>query len=109
MRPTVASVISYVSPPEGRSPGAITDEACISSGGGGGGGGVMPIVGTSPAKEELAKTHVRAKAITKRFIVLLLFEVLDDAKILTSAGNRATSRTSCKRNGSKLLSEGVKP
>jgi hypothetical protein len=60
-----------------------------------GGGGAGPTMGTSPAKAETERTQLRLIAITKRFMDVLLMEI-DDARVLTSSENRATSRSSCK-------------
>lgn len=97
------SAISYENRPVGISPGAVV--ACIPSDGGG--GGAIPTEGMSPPIVLIVRTHSSANAAIPCFIVLLLLEVLDDAKTLTSAGNRATSRSSCKGWSRQLLSAGV--
>src|SRR5687767_2761335 len=92
MRVSAASEISCVRPLVGISPGAV---ALVVGVGSLGGGAVTPTVGTSPAKAEAERTQVRVSVIIKRFIDVSPLKV-EDARVLTSGKNRATSRSSCK-------------
>jgi hypothetical protein len=63
-----------------------------------GGGGMESPVGTSPAKTTTERRQVKAVAIRKRFIDVSPSKI-EDARLLTSCENRATSKNCCKATG----------
>ena len=68
------------------------------------GGGAGPTIGICPANTEPESTKVIAIAIANRFMGCLSFWKFEDARVLTSAENRATSVSSCKLSLRQLIS-----